>query len=83
MPKLSEKEALALEVRVGDFTAELFEAAKEYGTRPLREALIQCIFENMMATISPERRALIEAGQDANAEELLQASPDTVSLSSV
>src|SRR4051812_28525640 len=70
MDKLSEKEALRLEVRIGEFVADLFSAMKENGTIPLRAALIETIHENMLLALSPERIALIEAGQDADAEAL-------------
>jgi hypothetical protein len=75
MSKLSEKDVLKLELRIGQFVQDLFDAAKEHGTLPLRQALVDTIHENMLLSLPAERIAAIEAGEDLSAEELLGVTP--------
>lgn len=69
--KLSDKEAKALEERVGELAADFLQGAKENGTMPLRAALIAETEENLRLRLSAERVAQIEAGDDLQASELL------------
>lgn len=76
--RLSRKEITSLETRFGDLVADVMEAAKDGGTRPLRAAFVREIEDRLRLHMSEADIARVEAGEDP--ERLL---PDTNEHSSV
>lgn len=68
--KLTRAERHSLEVRIGEFTADLLDGAKEHGTHVLRAAHIREIEDHLRLSLTPERIAAIEAGEDLNVAEV-------------
>lgn len=65
--KLSEGERSEIAHKIGATIADLLDAAKDHGTAPLRAALVTEIENNLRLSLSPERIARIEAGEDPEA----------------
>lgn len=65
--KLTDAERTEIAHKNGEMIADLLEIAKDSGTRPLRDALVREIEQNMRLSLSQERIDRIEAGEDPEA----------------
>lgn len=78
--RMTRSERHQFEIQVGELVAEVLEGAKENGTRILREAHAREIEDYLRMSLTAERIARVEAGEDLNVTELFPDWPALVSV---